>query len=150
MDLNDYQLRAGTTEQDPGPGPEKVTVALLGLAGETGSLLTLYKKWLRDGDAYQIIQQRISEELGDVLWYVAAIARKAGLELSQVAEQNLQKVSERWLPSQDVGLLDDSAPLNEQLPRCFIAEFRASGQSKNQRTEIFIDGAKCGSTLTDN
>ena len=46
-------------------------VPLLGLAGEAGSLLTEYKKWLREGDRYRPFSDQVSEEIGDILWYLS-------------------------------------------------------------------------------
>jgi NTP pyrophosphatase (non-canonical NTP hydrolase) len=100
MDMKEYQRLAATTDQNGADDPNGMMVALLGLAGETGSLLTLYKKWLRDGDAYQIMKERVAEELGDVLWYVADIATRAGIDLDDVATGN----QKGWSPL--VALLD--------------------------------------------
>ena len=79
MTFDEYQLKAAATDASEIAKNTDLSVPLLGLAGETGSLLTLYKKWLRDGDAYQIMADRLSEEMGDILWYLAAIARRRGL-----------------------------------------------------------------------
>src|SRR5260370_29680805 len=78
MTLDEYQIEAARTDKQKGRDREELIVPLLGLAGEAGSLLTLYKKWIRDGDDYQILHSRIADELGDVIWYFATIARKAG------------------------------------------------------------------------
>jgi NTP pyrophosphatase (non-canonical NTP hydrolase) len=91
MTLDEYQNEAAKTDKQKGKTEDGLIVPLLGLAGETGSLLTLYKKWMRDGDAYQVLGSRIAEELGDVLWYVATIAGKAGLSLSEIGDLNLKK-----------------------------------------------------------
>ena len=47
---------------------------------------------LRDGDAHELFSEEMAEELGDVLWYVANLATKLELSLSEVAERNLRKV----------------------------------------------------------
>ncbi len=150
MDLRQYQQLAALTDQSSESDPNGIIVALLGLAGETGSLLTLYKKWLRDGDAYQIMRDRVAEELGDVLWYVATIATRAGIELDEIATGNTTKAAQRWLPSPDVVHFDEECVDSERLPRSFTVEFRNSGEREKQRLEIFVDGEKCGATLTDN
>jgi NTP pyrophosphatase (non-canonical NTP hydrolase) len=98
MDLQQYQLEASKTDQVPGSDIKSLMVPLLGLAGEAGSLLTEYKKLLRDGEAYRIFKERIAEELGDILWYVANIATKAELNLADVAHGNLTKI--RCAPAQ--------------------------------------------------
>ena len=56
-------------------------VPMLGLAGETGQLLSEYKKHLRDGEAHRLFKERVSEELGDLLWYIANVASKFDLTL---------------------------------------------------------------------
>jgi NTP pyrophosphatase (non-canonical NTP hydrolase) len=150
MDMKEYQRLAAMTDQHDVNDANGMTVALLGLAGETGSVLTLYKKWLRDGDAYQIMKERVAEELGDVLWYIAAIATRAGIELDDIAVGNTNKVAHRWLPSSPVVLFDEDCLESERLPRKFVAEFRNFGEHDKQKLEVYIDGVKCGSTLTDN
>jgi hypothetical protein len=67
MTLDEYQKIATKTDQFDASDSEGIIVALLGLAGESGSLLTLFKKKMRDGAAYEAIQRRVREELGDVL-----------------------------------------------------------------------------------
>lgn len=37
------------------------------------------------------------DELGDVLWYVAALATKLGVDLDDIARANLEKTRDRWL-----------------------------------------------------
>ena len=149
--FDEYQAEAAKTDKQDGPAEKGLVVPLLGLAGEAGSLLTLYKKWLRDGDAYQIVGERIQEELGDILWYLATIARRSGIGLSEVAQRNLQKTQARWLPqSTTPQLFDDGCPPNERLPREFIAEIRDFDEGDKRRTQLVIDGKQVGDHLTDN
>jgi hypothetical protein len=152
MTLDEYQREAAKTDKQAAEDDkEGLIVPLLGLAGETGSLLTLYKKWLRDGDAYQIIDTRIAEELGDILWYVATIARRSGIGLSDIGNANLAKVRTRWLkePS-DIRFFDDRVPVTERIPRQFVAEVRDLEEGQRRKTELLIDGTKVGDHLTDN
>lgn len=58
---------------------------LLGLFGETGSLLSEIKKKQRDLVAYIGYEDSVLEELGDVLWYLNALADRANLTLSDLA-----------------------------------------------------------------
>lgn len=151
MTLDEYQIEAAKTDKQKGRDREELIVPLLGLAGEAGSLLTLYKKWIRDGDAYQILDSRIAEELGDVLWYVATIASKAGLSLSEIGISNLKKTQARWLEQSPIGLFfDDGFPEAEQLPRKFVTEVRDFQEGSKRKTELLIDGIQAGDHLTDN
>ena len=51
MDLREYQQRALQTDQATGDTERSIIIPLLGLAGEAGTLLSEYKKHLRDGEA---------------------------------------------------------------------------------------------------
>jgi NTP pyrophosphatase (non-canonical NTP hydrolase) len=55
--------------------------ALLGLVGEVGSLVSALKKKRRDTDGFLGYHEAVLEELGDVLWYVSAVARRGGTSL---------------------------------------------------------------------
>src|SRR5882672_5181218 len=58
--------------------------ALLGLVGEVGSLVSALKKKRRDTDGFLGYHDAVLEELGDVLWYVSAVARRGGTALEDV------------------------------------------------------------------
>jgi NTP pyrophosphatase (non-canonical NTP hydrolase) len=160
--ISEYQREAAQTDQVPAPAhhdtvslDKSIIVPLLGLAGEAGSLLTEYKKRLRDGDAYRIFDARITEELGDILWYVANIATKAGLDLGTVAEANLRKINDRWRAihyNQDAEriLFDTAFPESEQLPRHFRIDIREVVAGERAKVNLTMDGAQIGDCLTDN
>ena len=61
--------------------------ALLGLVGEIGSLVSALKKKRRDTDGFLGYHDAVLEELGDVLWYVSAVARRGGTSLEEAAER---------------------------------------------------------------
>ena len=58
--------------------------ALLGLFGEAGSLLAEVKKRRRDAASHVGYHHAVREELGDVLWYLAIVADRAGSGLFEV------------------------------------------------------------------
>jgi NTP pyrophosphatase (non-canonical NTP hydrolase) len=124
--LDEYQQKAAATDASEIAKNPDLSVPMLGLAGETGSLLTLYKKRLRDGDAFQVAEERLSEEIGDILWYLAAITRRFGLSLESIATANLEKTRSRWLSGEQQTLFDVEMPAAEQLPRQFTATLRTS------------------------
>lgn len=66
----------------------------LGIAGEAGEVADILKKTLHHG--HQMNREAMKKELGDVLWYLQAIADRYGLTLSEVAEANVQKLLERY------------------------------------------------------
>jgi NTP pyrophosphatase (non-canonical NTP hydrolase) len=69
----------------------------LGLAGEAGEVCEKIKKIMRDQDGtiLGVNQNEIAKELGDVLWYVAAVAFEFKLDLSEIAQLNLRKLKDR-------------------------------------------------------
>lgn len=68
-------------------------VNLLGLAGEAGEVLEKVKKAYRDGKPVDCGE--LAKELGDVLYYVAMVARDNGFRLSEIAEILLEKLEGR-------------------------------------------------------
>jgi len=66
----------------------------MGLAGESGEVVDYLKKIVFHG--HDLKKKKIVEELGDVLWYVSAIASKLGIELDHVAEVNIEKLKNRY------------------------------------------------------
>jgi len=62
----------------------KIDTPVLGLVGEVGSLVSALKKKRRDTDGFFGYHEAVVEELGDVLWYVSAIARRGGTSLVEV------------------------------------------------------------------
>ncbi len=124
MDFDRYQREAMSTDRVPaGEGADdglSLIVPMLGLAGETGQLLSEYKKHLRDGEAHRLFKERVSEELGDLLWYIANVASKFELTLDDIAVANLVKVNARWATDRTEPLrFDETLPEGERLPRRF-------------------------------
>ena len=158
MQFTEYQSAAGRTDQAPLTSDEDVKslmIPLLGLAGESGSLLTEYKKYLRDGDAYKIFRERIGEELGDILWYIANIATKAGLDLDEIAKTNLSKTNDRWYDQSNTlfgaKLFDEGYPENEQFPRYFeVAIHTVRDDGGKPHVHLTYNNKPFGSELTDN
>lgn len=164
MDLDDFQREAQRTDRVPLTGDEVLDrdarlVPLLGLAGEVGTLLAGYKKFLRDGDAYELFVDNVGEEVGDLLWYLANVAEKWGLSLSDLAVANLAKTSDRWrrphpgAPRRRAAdFLDHDAPPLERLPRMFSVEIRSVDEhiGPDDLVEVRFRGKKVGDRLGDN
>ena len=90
MELDEYQKRAEKFAVYP--DNFKVIYPSLGLVGEAGEVAEKVKKWLRDG---AIDKEEVAKELGDVMWYIAALARDLGYPLSDIAQMNLDKLTSR-------------------------------------------------------
>ena len=70
---------------------------VLGLNGEAGEVAEKIKKVLRDNNGVISDEKKaeIEKELGDVLWYLSQTATELGLDLSEVAAKNLEKLFSR-------------------------------------------------------
>lgn len=116
MELSDYQQRAGETDVLTGDAD---ILPLLGLAGEVGQLIAEYKKRERDKTGYRAFADEVHEELGDILWYAAALARYNGFDLDEIARANLTKTQGLFLPPDRLpphDRFDRDAPSDQQLP----------------------------------
>ncbi len=159
MDIDEYQSQAVMTEQKPKVESGSDVVPLLGLASETGELLNEYKKYLRDGSAHERFRERLREEPGDVLWYLADSAARFNLRLSEVANANLEKVRERWACRDDDGhptlygkarVFDEGYPAEERLPRRFVAKFFERSEGGRLHVRVTVSGRQMGQELDDN
>jgi NTP pyrophosphatase (non-canonical NTP hydrolase) len=153
VDFESYQKKALRTDRVPARhSPDdalSLIVPMLGLAGETGQLLSEYKKHLRDGEAHRLFKERVCEELGDLLWYVANVASKFGLTLDEIAATNLAKVQARWAIERPL-IFDAGLPDGERLPRRFEVQLIDVEDEDRRRVRVLIDGKAFGAGLTDN
>ena len=90
MTFDAYQAAARKTAIYP--EQHKIVYPALGLSGESGEVAEKVKKWIRDG---VLDRDAVKKELGDVLWYLAALAGDLDLSLSDVAEANVRKLESR-------------------------------------------------------
>jgi NTP pyrophosphatase (non-canonical NTP hydrolase) len=109
MEFNEYQEKALTTaiylekfklifENLP-----ETVIKYLGLSytsnglGEVGEIQGKIKKILRDqgGNVTEENKEDLKKELGDVLWYVAAMCSELGLSMDDVAKTNIDKLFSR-------------------------------------------------------
>jgi NTP pyrophosphatase (non-canonical NTP hydrolase) len=97
LTFNDYQVSASATAIYP--AKHAIVYPALGLAGETGEIAEKVKKWLR-GDR-ELNREDLAKELGDVLWYLSALASDLSIPLEEVAQANINKLLDR----QDRGVL---------------------------------------------
>jgi NTP pyrophosphatase (non-canonical NTP hydrolase) len=93
MRLDEYQQAALRTV-NPALGPdERLLDAAAGLVEEAGEVLGLARK--RIFQSRDLGVERMTEELGDVLWCLATTADTLGVTLGEVAEANLRKLARR-------------------------------------------------------
>ena len=149
MELDFYQQEALRTDRTDADG-NSVIVPMLGLAGEAGQLLSEYKKLLRDGDTHVCFKDRVREELGDLLWYIANVASKFDLKLADIAGANLAKARARWGHAAVSRGFDAAVPENERLPRNFCVTLTSAERDGQHHVRASIGGGQFGDVLTDN
>lgn len=115
--LGYYQHLAGRSVIYPGKGtPLGLIYCALKLNGEAGELAEHVGKAMRDdgwsaampehsetfaftditfGQLTEARRELIIKELGDCLWYIAALSTELGLSLHDVATENLRKLADR-------------------------------------------------------
>lgn len=75
------------------PGND-LTTMLLGLIGETGEVIDIFKKARRDMTSPDL--KHLKEELGDVLWYICNIATLNEIDMEDVLNENIEKLIKRY------------------------------------------------------
>ena len=98
MEFDEYQRKTKETAIYPRDNQmTALSYATLGLVGEAGEIANKVKKIIRDqgGDINQDVKDKLGKELGDVLWYVSALATELGVNLSSVASDNIEKLFSR-------------------------------------------------------
>lgn len=91
MDFKEYE--SFVEEMRVFPKAHKIIYPALGLAGESGEAVEKVKKWLR-GDR-ELDKEGLLKEMGDVLYYLTALAHDVGYSLKDVMEMNVTKLSKR-------------------------------------------------------
>ena len=90
LEMDKYQQQAATTaiyDQK-----HAVIYPALGLAAEAGEVANKVKKIMRDGE---LDREGIADEIGDCLWYIAALCRDLNIDMETVAYDNLEKLHGR-------------------------------------------------------
>ena len=100
--FEEYEEAAARTAVYPRRG-ENLAYAVCGLAGEAGEVAGRFSKVLRGdyglcaaaGAVPAEVRAMLADELGDVLWFLAAAAFECGTSLEEVARRNIEKLASR-------------------------------------------------------
>lgn len=149
MDFDEYQEFAAAT--DFRTDLRDLAIPILGLAGEIGSLVADYKKHIRSEIPQREFAEEAQEDLGDLLWYIAAVARGLDLKLGEIADDNLRKVTAVWgsnLPAP--ADYDSDFPSHQRLPRRFKVQFRSEIRDGLHHVAMHVGKKPIGDPLNDN
>jgi NTP pyrophosphatase (non-canonical NTP hydrolase) len=92
--FDEYQKAAAQTMNPRLTDDERLLDAAAGIAEEAGEVLAHVRKHLYQGRPLD--RDALAEELGDVLWCVAATATASGCDLSKIAATNIAKLRSRY------------------------------------------------------
>jgi len=119
MDFDEYQKSAMRTKGWFPQEVEQMLAAGLGIAGEAGEIVDELKKIFFHGRALD--KNRLIEEMGDELWYLALLCDALDISMDELATYNITKLEKRYPDGfcperrRDYGQMDKS--------RGFIAGF---------------------------
>jgi NTP pyrophosphatase (non-canonical NTP hydrolase) len=94
MLANDYQATTLQTLKEFDEPYYSLLHLALGVAGEGGEVVELIKKHAFHG--HQLDRHKLALEIGDSLFYLAALSHTIGYELSQVMQMNIDKLKARY------------------------------------------------------
>lgn len=84
-----YQTAQRHTHMDP------VVAWALEIAEEAGEVVSLIKKW-KVRQRTNISADEIAEEVGDLIWCASALLSEMGVDLSDVLQANIDKLTARY------------------------------------------------------
>ena len=97
MTPQEYQERGAALWQLAPSFNENITHALFGLQTETAEVTDLFKKsWFTPARAKDFDAEKITDELGDILYYLVRIADLYQIPLEEIMEYNIRKLEERY------------------------------------------------------
>lgn len=94
LEMNVYQALCMRTAGKFDSPREALTAGAICIAGEAGELANAVKKMIWHG--HPIDNEKVMDELGDVLWYVARLGQDMGMSLEDIARHNLAKLAKRY------------------------------------------------------
>lgn len=94
MTVNEYQKECLRTEPKFLTRGDETLMGLMGLNGEAGECIDLYKKVLYHG--HPLDREHLAKELGDVAWYLAVTAHAIDYDLETILQMNIDKLYNRY------------------------------------------------------
>ena len=95
MNTQEYQAAALRTIYPDLTCNERLSLAGLGLAGETGEVCDLLKKHLHHRNGKALDVAKVTDELGDIMWYFAVLCDTLGISIEDCLQANVAKLETR-------------------------------------------------------
>lgn len=130
---------------DRRPEADKLRIAILGIFGELGSLMSEVKKGVREGPSYISFRETLIEEAGDLLWYFAALSHTLNWSLSQLFTEALKAAVTESDTFEDIEKLIVQLPESTRDPWLLAGEkagaLAALAGDSGARDDIFAHSA---------
>lgn len=94
MEANKYQKLAMRTVNKELSKKDMLVNGVMGLNGESGEVIDLVKKHLFHG--HELDNDKLVKELGDVMWYIAEVCTALDVDMNEVMEKNIEKLTKRY------------------------------------------------------
>ena len=102
MENLEYQVEASKTipewetykNLELTPKDKMALNAFLGLSGEVGELVDMFKKYYFQG--HKLNREDAEKEMGDIFWYLNLLCQAMGISFSEIMEKNIQKLRKRY------------------------------------------------------
>jgi NTP pyrophosphatase (non-canonical NTP hydrolase) len=97
MTLDEYQKEALVTAVFSDNELKDLAHWVLGVTGEAGEIAEKVKKIIRDNDGHldDGAKVELAKEIGDVLWYLAVLAKHLGVSFEEIGKMNIAKLRSR-------------------------------------------------------
>lgn len=93
MTFDQYQVAARRTQNPKLTYEEKRNHALFGLCSEVGEVHGLFQKVYQ---GHGLDKEKVKDEAGDIIWFLAELFDAVGLRFDDVAEFNIHKLENRY------------------------------------------------------
>jgi NTP pyrophosphatase (non-canonical NTP hydrolase) len=94
-----------------------------------------------------LVDRPINDILGEIAWHLSALASIYTVDLSEIAQKNIKKVSFRLDRKHPTPLHDNACLPSQQFPRHFEVAFVTISKG---RSRMYLGGRRLGDDLTDN
>ena len=100
MNFKEYTEKMKRTAGSLELNNENLCWGAMGISGEAGDVTDYLTKVVFH--CHELNKEKLAEELGDVLWYLACTAELIGYDLENIAEMNIEKLKKRYPEGWDV------------------------------------------------
>ena len=91
--MNNYQTMAAHFINESLNDEQKKQHALLGLSAECGELCGIFQK---EFQGHEVTREHVVKEAGDILWMLCEFLTVEGINLTEVMDTNIEKLTARY------------------------------------------------------